>query len=63
MPGLQSIFIQMLPVDKEAIARTKAPWLEAGPDLVYEWAVVVRVGWRVGRQQKRKVRRPGQELS
>lgn len=48
--GSNQVCVQMSPVDKEAIANTKAPCLEVGADLVHAWAVVVRVGWRVGRQ-------------
>lgn len=48
-PGCNQVCAQMSSIDKEDTANTKAPWLETGLDLVYPWAVVGRVGWRVRR--------------
>lgn len=47
--GCNQVCAQMSPIDKEDTANTKAPWLETGLNLVYAWAVVGRVGWRVRR--------------
>lgn len=42
-PGSNQVCVQISPVDEEGTRITKAPWLETGLDLVYTWAVVVRV--------------------